>query len=77
MTIGHRGAKGHEPENTIASFEKAIKLGCDYVELDVHLADEELFVIHDSSVDRTTNGSGKIAELTHDCLLYTSPSPRD
>ena len=66
MTIGHRGAKGHEPENTIASFEKAIKLGCDYVELDVHLADEELFVIHDSRVDRTTNGSGKIAELTRE-----------
>ena len=66
MTIGHRGAKGHEPENTIASFEKAIKLGCDYIELDVHLADEELFVIHDSSVDRTTNGSGKITELTRE-----------
>ena len=66
ITIGHRGAKGYEPENTISSFEEAIRLGCDYVELDVHLGDEELFVIHDSSVDRTTNGSGKISELTRE-----------
>ena len=66
IVIGHRGAKGHEPENTLLSFEKAIQLGCDYIELDVHLADEELFVIHDSSVDRTTNGSGKISELTRE-----------
>ena len=66
IVIGHRGAKGYEPENTLLSFEKAIQLGCDYVELDVHLADEELFVIHDSSVDRTTNGSGKISELTRE-----------
>ena len=66
IVIGHRGAKGYEPENTLRSFEKAIQLGCDYVELDVHLADGELFVIHDSSVDRTTNGSGKISELTRE-----------
>ena len=66
IVIGHRGAKGYEPENTLRSFEKAIQLGCDYVELDVHLADEELFVIHDSSVDRTTNGSGKMSELTRE-----------
>ena len=45
ITIGHRGAKGHEPENTIASFEKAIKLGCDYVELDVHLVLQEAWTI--------------------------------
>ena len=66
IVIGHRGAKGYEPENTLRSFEKAIQLGCDYIELDVHLADEELFVIHDSSVDRTTNGSGKMSELTRE-----------
>ncbi len=66
IIIGHRGAKGYEPENTLSSFKKAIDLGCDYVELDVHLADGELFVIHDASVDRTTNGSGKISELTKD-----------
>ena len=66
IVIGHRGAKGYEPENTLPSFEKAIQLGCDYVELDVHLADDELFVIHDFSVDRTTNGWGKISKLTRE-----------
>jgi glycerophosphoryl diester phosphodiesterase len=58
--IGHRGACGYEPENTLASFERAIQMGCAWVELDVHYVDNELIVIHDSKLDRTTNGTGKI-----------------
>src|SRR3954465_6674276 len=45
--IGHRGAKGHAPENTIASFEKAIALGCDEIETDVWLVDGRLLISHD------------------------------
>ena len=61
--IGHRGAAGLAPENTLAAFEHAVRLGVDAVELDVHLsADQHLVVIHDERVDRTTNGSGKVAD---------------
>lgn len=63
--LGHRGAKGHAPENTLVSFEKAIALGATMVELDIHLSkDGELIVMHDADVRRTTNGSGLIADLT-------------
>ncbi len=64
LCIGHRGAKGHLPENTLPSFEKAISLGCPWIELDVHLVENELVVMHDRTVDRTTNGSGKLKEMT-------------
>ena len=63
--IGHRGAKGHEPENTLASFRKAIQLGVDAIELDVHaLNDGMLVVIHDKKVNRTTNGKGYVSKKT-------------
>jgi len=63
--LGHRGAKGHAPENTLPSFFKAIELGATMAELDVHLSrDGELVVIHDATVDRTTDGTGRIADLT-------------
>lgn len=63
--VGHRGAAALLPENTIAGFQHAIQLGCDYVECDVHLSrDNLLVVIHDETVDRTTNGSGRVADLT-------------
>ena len=63
--IGHRGAKGFEPENTIPSFQKAIELHVDGVELDVHVCKSgELVVIHDFTVDRTTNGIGVVADMT-------------
>lgn len=63
--IGHRGAKGHLAENTLASFEKALGLGCDGIELDVHLsADGEIIVIHDETVDRTTDGKGRVRDLS-------------
>ena len=56
---------GLEPENTLRSFQRAIELGVDYVECDLHLTkDKHLVVIHDSSVDRTTNGHGLVEEFT-------------
>lgn len=65
LKIGHRGAKGHVPENTLASFQKALDMGMDAVELDVHVcATGELVVIHDFTVDRTTNGSGEVYKMT-------------
>jgi glycerophosphoryl diester phosphodiesterase len=64
LCIGHRGATGHLPENTLPSFERAIDLGCDWVELDVYAIEEELLVIHDKRVDRTTNGSGYLKDLS-------------
>ncbi|MBI2921516.1 MAG: glycerophosphodiester phosphodiesterase [Planctomycetes bacterium] len=63
--VGHRGAPSHEPENTLRSFARAVELGATAVELDVHLtADRRLAVIHDDAVDRTTNGVGRVADLT-------------
>src|ERR1700716_2888493 len=63
--IGHRGAMGYCPENTFASFERALELGADWIELDVHLTrDGELAVIHDELVDRTTDGHGLVKDHT-------------
>jgi glycerophosphoryl diester phosphodiesterase len=65
LKIGHRGAKGHEAENTLIGFQKAIDLHVDSIELDVHLsADGEIIVIHDETVDRTTNGKGAVNQFT-------------
>lgn len=65
QTIGHRGAPALEPENTLRSFRKALEIGVDYVEFDVHRCKSgELVVIHDETVDRTTNGKGFVADLT-------------
>jgi len=65
LLIGHRGACGYEPENTLLSFSKAIEMGVHGIELDVHVCKTgELIVIHDSKLDRTTNGIGKISEKT-------------
>lgn len=65
LKIGHRGAKGYEPENTLVAFEKAIAMGADGIELDVHLSlDGHLIVIHDETVDRTTSGKGTVNQLT-------------
>lgn len=67
--IGHRGACGYAPENTIASFDKARALGCRFIEFDVMLsADGEPFVFHDESLKRTTNGNGDIGLVNADYL---------
>ncbi len=63
--IGHRGACAHAPENTLASIRKAAALGARWVEFDVRLtADGRLAVIHDETVDRTTDGHGRVADMT-------------
>ncbi|MEU3221137.1 glycerophosphodiester phosphodiesterase family protein [Streptomyces sp. NPDC006971] len=65
LTIGHRGVMGVEPENTLRSFVHAERAGMDAIELDLHLSkDGALAVMHDADVDRTTDGSGPIAEKT-------------
>ena len=61
MLGGHRGNPAHFPENTLASFRSAIEVGCDIVETDVHLTtDGELALIHDHTLERTTNGTGMV-----------------
>jgi glycerophosphoryl diester phosphodiesterase len=63
--IGHRGAAGVAPENTLASMRHALEVGVDAIEVDVHTSrDGELMVIHDPTVDRTTDGSGSVAEMS-------------
>ncbi|MFF8730563.1 glycerophosphodiester phosphodiesterase [Streptomyces sp. NPDC015171] len=65
LTIGHRGVMGVEPENTLRSFVAAQHAGLDLIELDLHLSkDGALVVMHDADVDRTTDGSGAIADKT-------------
>ena len=61
LNIAHRGASAYAPENTMAAFEKAVELGADVLELDLHLTrDNELVVIHDDSLDPTTDGRGPV-----------------
>ena len=63
--VGHRGASGLLPENTLAAFQKAIDLGCNGFELDVQMSvDNQLIVIHDETVNLTTNGIGFVNQLT-------------
>lgn len=65
VIIAHRGSAGTHPENTLPAFMEAVRTGADGIELDVHLtADQQLIVIHDESVDRTTDGKGLVRELT-------------
>lgn len=65
QVIGHRGAAGYAPENTMASFERGLAMGVDAIELDVHpTRDGELVVIHDPTLDRTTNGHGLVSAHT-------------
>jgi len=68
ICIGHRGAMGHEPENTVLSVEKAIGLGADWVEVDVYVVDGRLIVFHDDRLERTTDGKGYVFEKTFDYL---------
>ena len=64
VIFAHRGASAHAPENTLAAFELALTQQADAIELDVKLsADEQVVVIHDPTVDRTTNGKGRVQDL--------------
>jgi glycerophosphoryl diester phosphodiesterase len=68
ICIGHRGACGHEPENTLRSVRRALELGAQGIEIDVYFVDGELIVIHDAKLDRTTNGKGYVARKSFDWL---------
>ena len=69
IVYGHRGAKGEAPENTLSGFAYGYHAGVRAFELDVRLtADQQIVLMHDASVDRTTNGSGAVAELTREQL---------
>lgn len=64
IIIGHRGAKGYVAENTLASFEKALQLNVDMIELDVFLSKDNIpVVIHDKKIDRTTSGFGLVSSF--------------
>lgn len=64
LCIGHRGARGHAPENTLLSIDTGIGLGADMVEFDVQSCGEELVVIHDPRLERTTNGKGRVDQVS-------------
>lgn len=65
IIVGHRGAMGYVPEHTLESFRLANGMGADYLELDVQMTkDGELVVFHDTVVDRTTNGTGELKDMT-------------
>jgi glycerophosphoryl diester phosphodiesterase len=67
LIIGHRGALGNAPENTMASFEIGLEQGCDLVETDIHVSrDGALICMHDAEVSRTTDGKGRIKDMTVD-----------
>jgi len=65
LVIAHRGASGHAPENTLAAFKRALALGATFIETDLQLSRDARFVaIHDDTVNRTTNGQGKVHDLS-------------
>ncbi len=65
IIFAHRGASAHAPENTLAAFELALRQGADAVELDAKLtSDGQIVVIHDQTVDRTTDGAGTVRKMT-------------
>ena len=67
--FAHRGFSGKYPENTMIAFEKALESGCEGIEMDVHFTkDKEIVIIHDEKIDRTSNGSGLIKDMTYEEL---------
>ncbi len=65
INVAHRGASGHAPENTMAAFQKGFEMKADYIEIDVQMTEDgELIIIHDTTVDRTTNGTGQVSDFT-------------
>lgn len=63
--IAHRGASAYAPENTMAAFTKGIEMGADYIEIDVQMSKDHIpVIIHDTTLDRTTNGTGKVSDYT-------------
>ena len=71
LVFAHRGFSAAFPENTMLAFQEAIEAGADGIELDVHLTkDEKIVVIHDETIDRTTNGSGEVRSFTLEELRH-------
>lgn len=69
IVVAHRGASAQLPENTMEAYRRAVELGADAIELDVHLTqDGQLAVIHDDTLDRTTDGTGSVAGFTMEAL---------
>lgn len=69
QVIAHRGGRSYAPENTLAAFRQAIQMRVDGLEFDVQMTkDGTLVVMHDDTVDRTTNGTGRVADLTLDAI---------
>lgn len=68
LCIGHRGARGHAPENTLLSIDTGIRLGADMIEFDVQRCEDQLVVIHDPRLERTTNGKGRVEDARFDYL---------
>lgn len=69
QVIAHRGASGHAPEHTWTAYDKAVEMNADYLELDVHMsADGEMIAIHDDTLDRTTDGRGRVQDAGLDEL---------
>lgn len=65
LIIAHRGASAYAPEHTILAYKKAVELGADYIEIDLQMTkDGHLVAMHDDTVDRTTNGEGKVSDYT-------------
>jgi glycerophosphoryl diester phosphodiesterase len=75
VVTAHRGFSGKYPENTLPAFKAAYELGVDIIEFDIReSADGKLIIMHDASVDRTTNGSGEVKELQFDCIRSLNAS---
>lgn len=68
LCIGHRGARGHAPENTLLSIDTGMRLGADMIEFDVQRCEDQLVVIHDPRLERTTNGEGRVEQVRFDYL---------
>ncbi len=65
MVIAHRGYSGEAPENTLAAFKKALEVGSDMIELDIHFSkDRQIVVIHDETLERTADGLGRVADFS-------------
>lgn len=62
ICFAHRGASGHEPENTLLAIEKAMEMGASWIEIDVFAVEDELVVIHDERLEKTTNGTGHVTK---------------
>ena len=77
LCIGHRGAMGHEPENTLLSIKKALELGVDGIEIDVHNVEDNLVVIHDRDLSRTTNGTGYLEQHSFEYLRSLDAGKRE